>query len=105
MVRLKLHLQGIHDSSNIGSQSHMSDLYLKHNGRWKEMSLVRLPPKALIYADIGHATGPYSVPQLQQWRGTGFFGGPSCENVELRNAPGQGEEGSIWGTWADVVGL
>ncbi|WWC92881.1 uncharacterized protein L201_007843 [Kwoniella dendrophila CBS 6074] len=45
--------------------------------------------------------GPFSVQQLKQWRNTGFFGGPTCENVELRLA---GIETGNWGTWADVVG-
>ncbi|WWC65913.1 uncharacterized protein I303_108535 [Kwoniella dejecticola CBS 10117] len=46
--------------------------------------------------------GPFPPQQLKQWRNTGFFGGPACENVELRLAGS--EEGGSWGTWADVVG-
>ncbi|OCF35163.1 CD2 antigen cytoplasmic tail-binding protein 2 [Kwoniella heveanensis BCC8398] len=47
--------------------------------------------------------GPFPVQQLKQWRNTGFFGGPACENVELRLA-GDGSESSNWGTWDAVVG-
>jgi len=43
--------------------------------------------------------GPYPVAQLSQWRNTGAFGGPACENVELRKV---GDE--KWGSWADIVG-
>ena len=49
--------------------------------------------------------GPFTVQQLQQWRGTGFFGGPACENVELRKAPEAGEEATAWGAWSTVVGV
>lgn len=44
--------------------------------------------------------GPFPISQLKQWRGTGFFGGPDCGNVELRRADGEG----TWGSWADIVG-
>jgi len=44
-------------------------------------------------------SGPYPVAQLSQWRNTGAFGGPACENVELRKV---GDE--KWGSWADIVG-
>ncbi|EIW71409.1 hypothetical protein TREMEDRAFT_67751 [Tremella mesenterica DSM 1558] len=42
--------------------------------------------------------GPFAIQQLRQWRGTGFFGGPECENVELRQ---MGTE--KWGTWSEIV--
>ncbi|WVF68535.1 hypothetical protein IAT40_003303 [Kwoniella sp. CBS 6097] len=47
--------------------------------------------------------GPFPVQQLKQWRNTGSFGGPACENVELRLA-GDGSDGSSWGSWDAVVG-
>ncbi|WVQ96076.1 hypothetical protein IAU59_003177 [Kwoniella sp. CBS 9459] len=47
--------------------------------------------------------GPFPVQQLKQWRNTGFFGGPACENVELRPVD-EGAEGSTWGTWDEIVG-
>ncbi|WWC95439.1 hypothetical protein V866_002302 [Kwoniella sp. B9012] len=45
--------------------------------------------------------GPFPVQQLKQWRNTGFFGGPACENVELRLA---GDQPGPWGSWPDIVG-
>ncbi|ORX37622.1 hypothetical protein BD324DRAFT_578379 [Kockovaella imperatae] len=48
--------------------------------------------------------GPFAVGQLKQWRNTGFFGGPACENVELRVAPEAGMEATAWGPWDQVVG-
>jgi CD2 antigen cytoplasmic tail-binding protein 2 len=47
--------------------------------------------------------GPFSLQQLQGWRGTGFFGSPACENVELRLVTSVGQTGD-WGLWAEVVG-
>ncbi|WVQ84522.1 hypothetical protein IAT38_006676 [Cryptococcus sp. DSM 104549] len=46
--------------------------------------------------------GPFSSLQLRGWRGTGFFGSPACENVELRVVSPGGESGP-WGSWAEVV--
>ena len=51
-----------------------------------------------LQADI---SGPFPVQQLTQWRNTGFFGGPACENVELRTA---GADPGPWGSWEAVVG-
>ncbi|WRT69780.1 uncharacterized protein IL334_006771 [Kwoniella shivajii] len=44
--------------------------------------------------------GPFPVIQLKQWRNTGFFGGPACENVELRLA---GNDSGSWGSWDNIV--
>lgn len=46
--------------------------------------------------------GPFSLSQLQAWRGTGFFGSPACENIEVR-ALEEGGSPSDWGSWADIV--
>ncbi|WVR07987.1 hypothetical protein IAU60_005030 [Kwoniella sp. DSM 27419] len=46
--------------------------------------------------------GPFPALQLKQWRNTGFFGGPACENVELRSLGDDGSNGP-WGSWADIV--
>lgn len=34
------------------------------------------------------------------WRATGAFGGPDCENIELRV---KGESTGDWGSWRDIV--
>ncbi|WWC73618.1 uncharacterized protein I206_107590 [Kwoniella pini CBS 10737] len=47
--------------------------------------------------------GPFPAQQLKQWRNTGFFGGPACENVELRLMGTENQNGP-WGSWADIVG-
>lgn len=59
------------------------------------------PATLYILAYPAHTTGPFPVSQLSQWRNTGFFGGPACENVELRLA---GPEPGSWGSWEGVVG-
>ncbi|WVW86847.1 hypothetical protein I302_108902 [Kwoniella bestiolae CBS 10118] len=45
--------------------------------------------------------GPFPIQQLKQWRSTGFFGGPACENVEVRLT---GDQPGPWGSWLDIVG-
>ncbi|KAK8849741.1 hypothetical protein IAR55_005076 [Kwoniella newhampshirensis] len=47
--------------------------------------------------------GPFSLLQLRGWRGSGFFGSPACENVELRIAGTNGGIPGSWGSWAEVV--
>ncbi|WVQ74313.1 hypothetical protein IAR50_003911 [Cryptococcus sp. DSM 104548] len=49
------------------------------------------------------AFGMFSLLQLRGWKATGFFGGPACENVELRVVGEDGVPGP-WGSWAEVVG-
>ncbi|TYJ57957.1 hypothetical protein B9479_001313 [Cryptococcus floricola] len=49
------------------------------------------------------AFGMFSLLQLRGWKATGFFGGPNCENVELRVVGQDGAPGP-WGSWAEIIG-
>lgn len=44
--------------------------------------------------------GPFPLPTLMSWRATGAFGGPDCENIEIRV---KGQTAGEWGSWQDVV--
>lgn len=47
-------------------------------------------------------SGPFALSQLQAWRGTGFFGSPACENIEVR-AIEEGGTPTNWGSWAEIT--
>ncbi|KAI9638811.1 putative SMC2orf [Dioszegia hungarica] len=65
------------------------------------MAYVRALPEAQRPVER-EVFGPFAAEQLRQWRNTGFFGGPACENVELRVVKPDGSAGG-WGSWESVV--
>ncbi|KAJ9101912.1 hypothetical protein QFC19_004993 [Naganishia cerealis] len=44
--------------------------------------------------------GPFPLRSLMEWRATGAFGGPECENIELRV---KGEVNGDWGSWQQIM--
>jgi len=90
------------DNSNIGSLWLIFGIYQKGRGQLNVKRLVSLDQLLCIAVNgLIRNIGPFPAEQLQLWRKSGFFGGPACENVELRVA---GDETASWGSWADIVG-